>query len=748
MGKDLIIVESPAKVKTIKKFLGNKYNVQASIGHVRDLPAKSLGVDEKNNYAPEYNIIEGKEKVVADLQSAAAKADTVYLAPDPDREGEAIAWHISELLKDSTQASIKRIQFNEITARAVRDALDHPRTLDRNLFDAQQARRVLDRLVGYKISPLLWVKVKRGISAGRVQSVALRLIVEREKARQGFVPEEYWPFHAVLSAGEGVKPEFRTELVKIDGKKAVINNEKKAEAVEKRLLGQTFTVRSLEVKLKEKTPPPPFITSSLQQNANQRLGYTSRRTMNIAQRLYEGVDLGGDLGLTALITYMRTDSVRISEEARSQAKAFILKTWGESYYPAKARLYKSKSGAQDAHEAIRPADANITPDSIKGGLTAEQYSLYRMIWNRFMASQMAGAKVEDTTVLAAAAGTDWKAKGERVLFPGFLVLAPQKDEENEDLPPLQPNQTLKLIKLEKEQKFTLPPARYNEASLIKELEEKGIGRPSTYASIISTLQERDYVKLADKNFSPTDLGAVVSDLLSEHFHELMDVGFTAHMESLLDKVAEGEENWVELLNTFSAGFTPALAEAAKAMKTVKGGMPAGVDCPDCGKPMQIKFGKAGPFLACSGYPDCRCTRNFSRNEQGNVQIEEKQAVEAQVCGQCPQCGKDLHLKKARTGSRFIACSGYPGCKYAAPFSTGVICPKCGEGRIVEKSSRRGKVFYSCELYPKCDYALWYHPVAEKCPDCGSPILVKKFLRGKNFLACPNKECKYKKSLDD
>ncbi|MDR2825914.1 MAG: type I DNA topoisomerase [Deltaproteobacteria bacterium] len=747
MTKDLIIVESPAKVKTIKKFLGSKYNVQASVGHIRDLPTSTLGVDEKNNYAPEYKIIEGKEKVVGDLQSAAAKADTVYLAPDPDREGEAIAWHIAELLKGTTKAAIKRIQFNEITAKAVREALEHPRGLDQNLFDAQQARRVLDRLVGYKISPLLWVKVKRGISAGRVQSVALRLIVEREKARHAFVPVEYWPFHATFSAGKDIKPEFRTELVKVDGKKAALDNEKKAGELEKRLKGQAFKVSALEVKLKEKTPPPPFITSTLQQNANQRLGYTSKRTMGIAQRLYEGVDLGGDLGLTALITYMRTDSVRISEEARTQAKDFILKTWGEEYYPAKARVFKSKASAQDAHEAIRPVDANIRPDEIKASLTAEQYNLYRMIWNRFMASQMAGAKVEDTTVLVEAARTEWKAKGERVLFPGFLTLTPQKDEDSEDLPPLQSGQELILVKLEKEQKFTLPPARYNEASLVKELEEKGIGRPSTYASIISTLQDREYVTLAEKNFTPTDLGVVVSDLLSEHFHELMDVGFTAQMEGLLDKVADGEQNWVELLTTFAASFNPVLAEAAKAMKTVKGGMPAGVDCPDCGKPMQIKFGKAGPFLACSGYPECRCTRNFSRNEQGIVQIEERQPEEAQVCGKCPDCGKDLYLKKARTGSRFIACSGYPACKHAEPFSTGVPCPKCKDGRIVEKSSHRGKIFYSCDQYPKCDYALWYYPVAESCPDCGSPVLVKKTLKAGSFLACPNKECKYKKALE-
>lgn len=743
MAKDLIIVESPAKVKTIKKFLGGKYAVQASVGHVRDLPTKTLGVDENNGYAPEYIVIEGKEKVVKDLQSAAAKADTVYLAPDPDREGEAIAWHVAELLKGSTKAEFKRIQFNEITPKAVRAALENPRELNHDLFDAQQARRVLDRLVGYKISPLLWKKVKRGISAGRVQSVALRLIVEREKARHAFKPEEYWPFHALLAAA--APPEFRTELVKIDGKKAVVGNEKAAKALEKRLEDAAWRVQSLEVKNKDKTPPPPFITSTLQQTANQRLGYGAKRTMGIAQKLYEGLDLGGELGVTALITYMRTDSVRISSDALNMAKDLILNTWGKEYYPAKTRVFKSKGGAQDAHEAIRPVDPAVTPEAVKTQLTAEQYQIYRLIWNRFMASQMAAAKVEDTTVLADASGTTWKAKGERVLFPGFLILGAQKDEKTPDLPELKEGMDLKLVKLEKEQKFTQPPARYSEATLIKELEEKGIGRPSTYASIISTIVDRDYVRLEEKHFTPTDLGSVVSDQLSGHFSKIMDVGFTAEMEDLLDQVADGKQDWVKLIDNFTKEFNPALTLAAKDMDSVKGGLSTGVTCPECGKEMLVKFGKAGPFLACSGYPDCKCTKNFSRDENGNVRVEERDQQEAQVMGTCPDCGKDLVLKRARTGSRFIACSGYPACKHAEPFSTGVKCPKCGQGEIVEKSSRRGKIFYSCSRYPDCDYALWDFPVEEPCPSCGSPLLVRKQLKAGPVLACPNKECKFKKA---
>lgn len=747
MGKDLIIVESPAKVKTIKKFLGASYAVQASVGHVRDLPSKTLGVDENNGYAPEYMVIEGKEKIVEELRLAAAKAGTVYLAPDPDREGEAIAWHVCELLRGSTKATIQRIQFNEITAKAVREALAHPRDLNQGLFYAQQARRVLDRLVGYKISPLLWKHVKRGISAGRVQSVALRLVADREKERQAFVPEEYWPFHALLAAD--LPPEFRAELFKVDGKKAKISNEKAALALEKRLDGRPFSVVDLAVKNREKSPPPPFITSTLQQNANQRLGYTAKRTMGVAQRLYEGLDLGGEEGITALITYMRTDSTRISEEAREGAREFIIESWGKDYYPAAGpRRFKAKAGAQDAHEAIRPVDPRLTPDLLKSKLTAEQYQLYRLIWTRFVASQMAAAKVEDTIVQAGSAGTLWKARGERVLFPGFMVLSPQKEEDAEDLPKLADGQPLRLIRLDKERKFTQPPARYSEATLVKELEEKGIGRPSTYAGIISTLLDRDYARLEDKHFVPTDLGSVVSALLSEHFSSVMDVGFTAQMESALDKVAEGERDWVSLLDAFAAEFNPALLEAAKSMRTVKGGLPAGLDCPECGKPMLIKFGKAGPFLACGAYPECRCTRNFSRDAQGAIRVEEQSQEKLEAVGICPQCGKDLVLKRARTGSRFIACTGYPACKHAAPFSTGVRCPACGEGEIVEKSSRKGKVFYSCARYPQCTYALWDYPVPEPCPACGSPVLVRKNSRAGQVLACPEKSCKFKKILEE
>ena len=745
MGKQLIIVESPAKVKTIKKFLGPQYMVQASVGHVRDLPSSSLGVDEANDFAPHYEVIDNKKNVVSELRAAASKADTVYLAPDPDREGEAIAWHVAELIRDKAK-DIKRIQFNEITAKAVKEALAHPRELNGHLFDAQQARRVLDRLVGYKISPLLWKSIKRGISAGRVQSVALRLIVEREEAREVFKPEEYWLFKALLAAD--VPPPFKAELAKVGGKKAVISNAAQAKDIEDAMAGKPFVVESVEEKERERAPQPPFITSTLQQAANQRLSYTAKRTMNIAQRLYEGVELG-DRGLTALITYMRTDSTRIADEARDAAKAFIEGSFGKEYLPKRARVYKATGGAQDAHEAIRPVDVSITPDEVKTHLPPEQYNLYRLIWSRFVASQMAGARFHDTTASIACAHTQWKAKGERLLFPGFLAAMPRgKDEADAELPPLTAGQTLTLEKLDKEQKFTQPPARFSEASLVRELEELGIGRPSTYAAIISTLQDREYVSLKERHFVPTDLGRVVCTQLVEHFGKLMDVGFTAQMEENLDKVAEGQEQWVELLRRFSEDFNPTLAAASKNMKSLKGGMPANLPCPECGKDLLIKFGKAGAFLACSGYPECRYTSNFERTEDGTVEAVAQEKPQYEKVGDCPQCGKDLVIKKSRTGSSFIACTGYPDCKYAAPLSTGVPCPRCGKGSLVEKSTKRGKIFYSCDQYPQCDFALWDKPVPGPCPRCNSPYLIEKKSRDGAKIICPVKGCGYVKEDGD
>lgn len=746
MAKNLIIVESPAKVKTIKKFLGKDYAVEASVGHVRDLPTNSLGVDESKDFEPLYEVIQGKQKIVAKLKEAAKNAENIYLAPDPDREGEAIAWHVAELIKAKNK-NVQRVQFNEITARAVREALEHPRELNRALFDSQQARRILDRLVGYKISPLLWSKVKRGISAGRVQSVALFLVVEREKARQAFTPEEYWVFKATFETS--TPPPFVTDLHKVHNKPPKIGSAEEATAFEAEIAGKAPVVKSVEEKERSRSPQPPFITSTLQQAASQRLGYSAKKTMSTAQRLYEGVELG-DRGQVALITYMRTDSTRIAQEARDAAKEFILATFGQDHYPPKPRVFAAKASAQDAHEAIRPVDVALTPNQVKDLLPRDQYQLYKLIWERFTASQMAAARFWDTTVTIATGPALWRVKGERLLFPGFMAVAKPAEKDCQlQLPKLEAGQPLDLAKLDKEQKFTQPPARYSEASLIRELEERGIGRPSTYAAIISTLLERDYARLDDKHFAPSDLGVTVSDLLAEHFKTLMDVDFTANMEQSLDKVADGGENWIELLKKFTADFYPTLLKAQKDMASVKAGLDTGIICPECGKPMVVKFGKAGEFLACSGYPECRKTSDFTRNGKGEIEMVQRETAPVQTVGKCEQCGHDLVIKRARTGSRFIACSNYPNCKNASPFSTGVACPREGcDGELVEKSSKRGKVFYSCSRYPNCDYATWDWPIAEHCPLCDSKILVRKKTKAAGeHIACPEKSCRYTRSIE-
>lgn len=749
MGKNLIIVESPAKIKTIKKFLGTGYIIQASIGHIRDLPKKTLGVDENKDFSPHYEVIPGKEKVVQGLREAAAKADTVYLAPDPDREGEAIAWHIAELIKKQN-SNVKRIQFNEITSKAVQEALQHPQELNKHLFDAQQARRILDRLVGYKISPLLWKKVKQGISAGRVQSVALKLIVDRDEERYAFTPEEYWVFKAILE--NSTPPPFKVDLWKVEGKKPIIPDATAATAFETAIKGKPFIVSTVDEKERQKSPLPPFITSTLQQTANQRLGYTAKRTMSIAQKLYEGLELG-DKGTTALITYMRTDSVRIAQEAKVAASELIEQKFGKEYLASggKGRGFKGKTGAQDAHEAIRPVDVTLLPEDVKTFLAPDQYQIYRLIWTRFIASQMAKARFHDTTVTIDCGPSQWRTKGERLLFPGFLAVMPQgKEDDDITLPSLTIGQTLNLQTLTKEQKFTQPPPRFTEASLVHELEELGIGRPSTYATIISTLQDRDYVRLEEKHFMATDLGRIVCNLLQEYFKTLMDVTFTAHMEELLDKVAEGNQDWIALLKNFSKNFNPTLEEATKAMNQVKTGLITDIPCPNCEKQLVIKFGSSGQFLACSGYPTCTFTSNYSRDEKGHIHLQEKVKPELKKVGTCPKCSKDLVLKKSRSGSRFIACSGYPDCTHTEAFSTNVPCPREGcNGFLVEKSSKKGKIFYACNTYPKCDYAIWNWPIQKPCPLCHSPILVEKTTKARGtHLACPEKSCRYTCGIED
>lgn len=737
MSKDLIIVESPAKIKTITKFLGPGYRVEASLGHVRDLPPKTLGVDEEHGFAPQYEIIPGKGNVVKKLRAAAKEADTVYLAPDPDREGEAIAWHVAELLRDAN-TNLKRIWFNEITARAVREALAHPGELRRPLFDSQQARRILDRLVGYKISPLLWSKVRRGLSAGRVQSVALRLIVDRERERQAFTPEEYWDFTLHLATD----PAFSAKLWRIAGKKAHVPNEQTAQELRAALEGAPTVVETVQEKERARHPKPPFITSTLQQEASTRLGFSAKRTMSVAQRLYEGVELG-ERGTVALITYMRTDSVRVAAEAQEATRALIHERFGAEYCPTTARQYKSKGSAQDAHEAIRPVDVRLTPEMVQPLLPAEQFKLYRLIWQRFVASQMASARFWDTTVILATGDAQWRAKGERLIFPGFLAVWPHQSDEAV-LPKLTEGERVPVDRIHCEQKFTQPPARFTEASLVRKLEELGIGRPSTYATIISTLVDRGYVELTDKAFVPTDLGCTVSDLLVAHFTRLMDPGFTAALEADLDRIAEGETTLEEVLQRFAQDFYPTLEAARHDMATLKAGVETDIACPKCehGK-LIMRFGKNGPFVGCSNYPQCTFTSEYRRNDQGDIELLPQ--AEVPDLGPCPACQEGrLVMKKTRTGGRFVACSRYPDCRYATSLSTGVSCPREGcTGELVEKTTRRGKTFYSCNRYPECTYAVWDLPIPGPCPVCGFPILVRKITKAGTTVACPTQGCRYR-----
>ena len=746
--KHLVIVESPAKAKTIGKYLGKDYEVKASMGHLRDLPKSKLGVDIEHDFEPVYQPIRGKEELISELKKAAKSSDTVYLATDPDREGEAISWHLKALLNLDDEKA-KRVTFNEITKKVVSESIKEPRAIDQDLVDAQQARRVLDRIVGYQLSPLLWKKVRRGLSAGRVQSVAVRMVDDREKEIQAFEAQEYWTLDADLT-DEATHKTFEAHYYGKDGKKVEPASGEQVDGIIADIGDKSFTVTNIKRTDKQRSPSLPFTTSTLQQEASRKLNMTPRRTMAIAQQLYEGVDITGE-GTVGLITYMRTDSVRIADEAQKAAADFIENRFGKDYLaPGGKRNFKTKSDAQDAHEAIRPVDVTLTPEDVKPYLAPDQYQVYRLIWARFVASQMAAARFHDTTVTIDNGPVQWRSKGERMLFPGFLAVMPRgKDEEGVELPALTKGETLKLNSLTKEQKFTQPSPRFTEASLVRELEELGIGRPSTYASIISTLQDRDYVTLEEKHFAPTDLGRVVCDRLREHFKTLMDVGFTAHMEELLDKVAEGQQDWVALLRNFNNDFDPTLLEAAKSMGKAKTDTVTDIPCPECGKPLAVKFGKTGQFLACTGYPACRYTSNYTRDEQGQIHLQEKVKPEFEKVGTCPECGKDLVLKRSRTGSRFIACSGYPDCKHAEPYSTGVPCPREGcNGVLVEKSSKRGKIFYSCSNYPQCDYALWDWPIAEPCPECGSPLLVLKNTKAKGkFIACPEKTCKYTRPLE-
>ncbi len=737
MGKKLLVVESPTKVKTISRFLGKDFIIKASKGHVKDLPANTLGVDIEKDFKPTYRTIKGKEKILKEIKEAAKQSDEIYLAPDPDREGEAIAWHIArEIKRAAKDKPIKRAVFHEITKRAVEEAIKQPRELDENLFNAQQARRILDRLVGYKLSPLLWEKVKRGLSAGRVQSVAVKIVCDREREIQNFVPKEYWIIKANLEGKQ--PPPFTAKLTRIDRKKAEIPNKEKADAIEKELKQLPFIVEKIEKKRVKRNPPAPFITSRLQQEASRRFGFSAKKTMMLAQRLYEGVELG-DLGSVGLITYMRTDSVRIADEALKMAREYIENTFGKDFLPPRPNKFKNKNSAQDAHEAIRPTSTRYTPEFVKQYLEPDMFKIYKLIWDRFIASQMAPAEYDQETVTVKAGKYIFTATGKKLVFPGYLKIysdpsEEDKKEEEQIFPPLTEGEELKLLKLIAEQNFTKPPPRFTEGTLVRELEEKGIGRPSTYATIISTIQDRGYVK-KDRNYLvPTDLGFLITDLLKESFPEIMNEQFTAEMEKRLDQIEEGKRNWVEDLREFYNRFEEALNRAHVEMKNVKkeGLEVTDEKCPQCGSPLVVKYGRFGKFLACSNYPECKFTKPLPQ--------------EIEYTGEkCPECGGNLIIKRGRGGVRFIACENYPKCKYTRPYSTGITCPECNEGEIVERVSGKGKIFYSCSRYPECKFALWDEPVNVKCPSCGYPIVVRKRGKGRSiYYQCPSCSAKFKK----
>lgn len=730
MDKNLLIVESPTKTKALKKFLGKEFVVEASVGHVKDLPKKNLGVDIKNNFTPDYEIIQGKKKILNHLKSEAKKAGMVYLAPDPDREGEAIAWHIASEIKRSNP-KILRASFNEITKEAVQEGIGQAGEIDMNKVNAQQARRILDRLVGYKISPLLWKTVYRGLSAGRVQSVALRIICEREEAIANFVPQEYWSITAILETKD--KKSFRAKLVKIDGKDFETTTQKDAEDIITDVQDKKFIVSDVSQEERRRFPLPPYITSTLQQDAARRLYFSSQKTMKIAQELYEGVELG-EQGSVGLITYMRTDSPRIAEVAKKSAKNFIEDNFGLNYIPVKPREYKPKKLAQEAHEAIRPTYIDYTPDQIKRFLSKDQFKMYQLIWNRFVASQMAEAIFQVNTVEIEAEKYLFRATASELLFDGFLKIYQDFKEENGDeeeefkLPSLKEKDILQLLELIPKQHFTKPPPRFTEASLIKELEENGIGRPSTYAQIVSTIKQRKYVELENRKLFPTELGKTVNEILVKNFPNIFEVNFTANMEEELDKIEEGEEKWVDVLKDFYTPFQLNLEKVENNKGKIRKLTQEKTDevCEKCGSPMIIRWGRNGKFLACSAFPKCKNTKPLPGDENGTILTNEK----------CELCGAPMMIKISRFG-KFLSCSNYPKCKFTKPYSIGVSCPQedCG-GFLIERKSKRGRVFYGCSNYPKCKFATWDKPLDQVCSNCGAKFLVQKSSKAKGeYLKC-------------
>ncbi len=733
MAKNLLIVESPAKSRTLKKFLGRSFEILPTIGHIRDLPKSKLGVDPDDNFKIDYVTIKGKEKVIEKLREAAKNSDKIYLAPDPDREGEAIAWHVASQLKGVK--NITRVTFNEITKSAVLEAMEHPRDIDLNLVDAQQARRVLDRLVGYKVSPFLWKTLARGLSAGRVQSVALRIICEREAEIEAFVIEEYWEIEALLKDGEG---ELLSKLTKIGDVKPEIKTEAEAALISAELRKEQFVVESVKKSEKIRKPYPPFITSTLQQEAARALYFSAKKTMMVAQQLYEGVELG-DEGPIGLITYMRTDSTRIAETAVGAVRDLIKDQFGNAYLPKSGIKYGVKKGSQDAHEAIRPTYMDKSPDAVKKFLTKDQLRLYSLIWNRFVASQMASAIYDTTDVDIKAGKYLFHSHAQSLKFDGFLKVYQEAKENGQNgenglvdfIPNLKDGDILTLLDLKPSQHFTKPPARFSEAMLVKTLEAEGIGRPSTYASIISTILERKYVESKERRLYPTELGKTVNKILVEYFPNIFDIKFTAHMEADLDKIEIGKENWVDVIKEFYAPFEKILEKLSSKQKKIKESMTEATDekCEKCGSPMVIKWGRNGRFLACSAFPECRFTKPLDSEEQP-----------APTDIKCEKCGSPMIVKTGRFG-KFLACSAYPKCKNTQSLPTGIKCPKDG-GNVIQMQSKRKRTFYGCSNYPKCDFVSWDKPINESCPHCGSNYLVEKSSQKTGaYKYCP--ACKHK-----
>ncbi len=760
MSKPLIVVESPTKIRTIKKYVGKDYNVAATVGHIKDLPAREIGIDFENNFKPKYKTIPGKKKIITELKKAAGDATDIYLAPDPDREGEAIAWHTLEVLKKKGR-KFHRILFHELTKNGILNALKEPLELDRNKYEAQQARRILDRLVGYQVSPILWRKIQGGLSAGRVQSVAVRIICERERKIQAFIPEEYWSITATLEGK--TPPPFFAKLTREKNKKITISEGETANKIVAMLRQASFTVEKVQKKTIRRNPLPPFITSKLQQEAIRKLRFSAKKTMSVAQQLYEGVDIGPGEP-EGLITYMRTDSTRIANEAALEAMDLIKRNFGPDYAVSSPRQFKNRKKAQDAHEAIRPTSVHNTPEKIKPHLTKDQLALYTLIWKRFVASQMQPALINQNSITIKAGNYFFSASGSTIKFPGFMRLYKSVEEENLQadeekkglLPDLTEGMELRLAELNPKQHFTQPPPRFSEASLVKELEENGIGRPSTYAAILSTIRGKGYVDLEKRYFHPSELGLIVNDLLVENFPDVFDVDFTAKLEDQLDSIEENKKEASDILTKFYTPFQTQLDKATQGMLSMRGvGIPTGLTCPECTRDqLHIKVGRNGHYLACNAYPDCSYTRNYNRDDKGRivpVEIPDEEISDKT----CEKCGKPMVLKQGKFGP-FLACSGYPDCKNTLSVyangngnSTGVKCPeKNCAGELVEKHSKRGKVFYGCNRYPDCSYATWDKPVDKPCPICRSPFLVEKTTkRDGTFLTCLNRECGHRESAE-